>query len=105
MNSLNDIWDKIIEILSQKLTATAINTWFSDCTPVDIEDARLVIHTTSDFKRDIINSRFGETIKEALSDLFSCDFDLLVLSGDEINDFAIKKKGGQLSARNGRLYL
>ena len=92
MNSLNDIWDKIIEILSHQLTATAINTWFSDCTPVDIEDSRLVLHTTSDFKRDIINSRFGETIKAALSDLFSCDFDLLILSGDEISDFAIKKK-------------
>ena len=92
MNSLNDIWDKIIEILSHQLTATAINTWFSDCTPVDIEDCRLVLHTTSDFKRDIINSRFGDTIKAALSDLFSCDFDLLILSGDEINDFAIKKK-------------
>ena len=92
MNSLNDIWDKIIEILSHQLTATAINTWFSDCTPVDIEDCRLVLHTTSDFKRDIITSRFGETIKAALSDLFSCDFDLLILSGDEINDFAIKKK-------------
>lgn len=92
MNSLNDIWDKIIEILSQQLTATAINTWFSDCTPVDIEDCRLVLHTTSDFKKDIITSRFGETIKSALSDLFSCDFDLLILSGDEINDFAIKKK-------------
>lgn len=92
MNSLNDIWDKIIEILSHQLTATAINTWFSDCTPVDIEDSRLVLHTTSDFKRDIINSRFGDTIKDALSDLFSCDFDLLILSGDEISDFAIKKK-------------
>ncbi len=92
MNSLNDIWDKIIEILSHQLTATAINTWFSDCTPVDIEDSRLVLHTTSDFKRDIISSRFGDTIKAALSDLFSCDFDLLILSGDEISDFAIKKK-------------
>ncbi|MEI3101639.1 MAG: chromosomal replication initiator protein DnaA [Oscillospiraceae bacterium] len=92
MNSLNDIWDKIIEILSHQLTATAINTWFSDCTPVDIEDSRLVLHTTSDFKRDIITSRFGDTIKAALSDLFSCDFDLLILSGDEISDFAIKKK-------------
>lgn len=92
MNSLNDIWDKIIEILSHQLTATAINTWFSDCTPVDIEDSRLVLHTTSDLKRDIINSRFGDTIKAALSDLFSCDFDLLILSGDEISDFAIKKK-------------
>ena len=92
MNSLNDIWDKIIEILSNQLTATAINTWFSDCTPVDIEDCRLVLHTTTDFKRGIISSRFGDTIKAALSDLFSCDFDLLVLAGDEINDFAIKKK-------------
>ena len=26
MNSLNDIWDKIIEILSHQLTPTAINT-------------------------------------------------------------------------------
>ena len=92
MNSLNDIWDKIIEILSHQLTPTAINTWFSACTPVDIEDCRLVLHTTTDFKRGIISSRFGDTIKAALSDLFSCDFDLLVLAGDEINDFAIKKK-------------
>ena len=92
MNSLNDIWDKIIEILSNQLTATAINTWFSDCTPVDIEDCRLVLQTTSNFKRDIINTRFGDTIKAVLSDLFSCDFDLLVLAGDEINDFVIKKK-------------
>ena len=92
MNSLNDIWDKIIEILSHQLTPTAINTWFADCTPVDIEDCRLVLHTTTDFKRGIISSRFGDTIKAALSDLFSCDFDLLVLAGDEINDYDIKKK-------------
>ena len=87
MNSIDDIWQEIIHILSQKLTPTAINTWFADCKPVDMEDCRLVIHTTTDFKRSIINDRFGETIKAALSDLFSADFDLLVLAGDEINDY------------------
>ena len=92
MNSLNDIWDKIIEILSNQLTPTAINTWFADCTPVDIEDCRLVLHTTNDFKRNVILSRFSENIKAALYDLFSCDFDLLVLAGDEINDFAIERR-------------
>ena len=51
-----------------------------------------MLHTTTDFKRSIIISRFGDTIKAALSDLFSCDFDILVLAGDEINDFSIKKK-------------
>lgn len=92
MKSLNDIWDKVIEILSQHLTETAINTWFDDCTPVDIDDCRLVLHTTSEFKKGIITDRFGGMIREALSDIFSCDFDILVLSGDEIDDFQIKKK-------------
>ncbi len=92
MNSLNDIWDKVIEILSNQLTPTAINTWFSDCTPVDIEDCRLVLHTTTEFKRNIINSRVSESIKAVLSDIFACDFDLLVLAGDEVNDFELKKK-------------
>lgn len=92
MNSLMDIWNEIIKILSGQLTPTAITTWFSDCEPVEIEDCRLVLHTSTDFKRSIIVSRFGKTIKAALSDLFSCDFDLIVLAGDEINDFVSKKK-------------
>lgn len=92
MNSIRDIWDEIIKILSKQLTPTAITTWFSDCEPVEIEDCRLVIHTTNDFKRSIIVSRFSDTIKAVLSDLFSCDFDLMVLAGDEINEFVTKKK-------------
>ena len=92
MNSVNDIWDEIVKILSKQLTPTAISTWFSDCTPVEIDDCKLVLHTTTDFKRRIIISRFGDTIKAALSDLFSCDFDIMVLAGDEIHDFSIKKK-------------
>ena len=92
MNSLQEIWDRILQILSRELTPTAITTWFSDCSPVDIEDCRLVLHTSSDFKRDIILKRFGDTIKAALSDIFSCDFDLLVLAGDELKDYKEKVK-------------
>ncbi len=92
MNSLQEIWNEIIRILSQQLTPTAITTWFSDCEPVDMEDCRLILHTTSNFKRDIILQRFGDTIKAALSDLFSCDFDIIVLAGDELNDYVSKSK-------------
>lgn len=92
MNSIYDIWDEIIKILSQHLTPTAISTWFSDCTPIDLDDNRLVIHTTSDFKRNIINARFADTIKAALSDLFSCDFDLVILAEDEIRNYVPSEK-------------
>jgi len=91
MNSINDIWNEIIKILSKQLTPTAITTWFSDCTPVEIDDCRLVIHTTG-FKRGIIGPRFGDTIKAALSDIFSCDFDLLILADDELSDYVSNKK-------------
>ena len=87
MNSLNDIWAQVMAILSQSLTPTAINTWFSDCEPVELVDSTLVLHSPSVFKRDIIVGRFGDAIKTALSDLFSSPFDLRVLAGDEINDY------------------
>ena len=92
MNSLNDIWAEIIKVLSKQLTPTAITTWFSDCEPVELEDCRLVLHTSTDFKRNIIMTRFSDSIKTALSDLFSCDFELIVLAGDELNEFVAKKK-------------
>lgn len=80
-----------MEVLSKELTSTAITTWFSDCEPIEIDSCNLVIHTPSEFKRDIILSRFADTIKGALSDIFSADFGLTVLAGDEINDYQSAK--------------
>ena len=87
MNSLNDIWAKVVDSLSGELTPTAITTWFSDCEPVDMDDCTLVLHTPSSFKRDIIVSRLGENIKKTLSDLFSSPFDIKVLAGDELDEY------------------
>ncbi len=96
MNSLNDIWQEIMKALGKQLTPTAIDTWFSDCEPVEIDDCRLVIHTSNDFKRGIIQARFAETIKTVLSDLFSCDFELTILAGDEIKDYELGKQEDNL---------
>ncbi len=92
MNSINDIWTGIMDILATQLTSTSINTWFADCSPIELDEGRFVIHTTTKFKRDIIAQRFGDTIKEILSDLFSCEFELVVLAGDEINDYRAEVK-------------
>jgi len=87
MNSLNDIWQSILAELGGQLTPTAINTWFSDCVPVDLGERKLVVQTTTEFKRNIILQRFSETIKNTLADIFSCDMELLVLVGDEVLDY------------------
>lgn len=96
MNSLNDIWASVMELLSGELTQTAVLTWFSDCTPVEIGDNTLVLHTSSDFKRSIIKSRFEETICAALYELFSCPFELVVLAGDdELQEYREKKPSSE----------
>ncbi|MCD8088790.1 MAG: chromosomal replication initiator protein DnaA [Oscillospiraceae bacterium] len=91
MNSLDDIWQSILNKLSCQLTPTAINTWFSDCQPIELGEKRLVLQTSSDFKRNIILQRFGQTIRDALTDLFACEFDILVLVGDELDEY--KREG------------
>ena len=71
MDSLKSVWQSILDEIAKNITSTAYNTWFSDCEPVELEDCKLVLHTATDFKRNIIQSRFGSTICAALYDLFS----------------------------------
>ncbi len=92
VNSINDIWGAVLDIIGENLTATAMSTWFSACVPVEINGSDFVIYTPSGFKRSIILSRFADTIKSALSDIFSTEFNLVVLAGEELTDY----KNGKL---------
>lgn len=84
MNSLRDIWNEVLRFLSESMTKTAVQTWFSDCEPVDLEETTLVVRTSSEFKKNIITSHYSSTIEAFLADLFSASsFELLVLSSEE----------------------
>ncbi len=87
MDSLEEIWKQVLSVVAMDITPTAYNTWFSDCTAVDLTERKLVLHTSSDFKRGIILKRFANTIRSVLYDLFCCDFELEVLAGDELLDY------------------
>ena len=87
MNSLNDIWNSVLDSLGEGLTATSRATWFGDCTPVELVKNRLVVHTPTEFKREIIQSRYAPKLCEALSDLFSAEMRLVVLAGDELESY------------------
>lgn len=87
MDLINDIWSSIMELISNNLTTTSINTWFTDITPVDLRDSTLVLLTTTETKRTILQQRYSDVIKDALRELFSCEFDLEFLVGDEIEEY------------------
>lgn len=93
MNSVQDIWDEVLKLMSKELTPTAIQTWFSDCTPVDWDNCRFILCAKNEFTQKIILSRFEGVIKSALYDLFSCECEIDVLAGEEgINAYIETKK-------------
>ena len=87
MNSMNDIWYGVLETLGDELTNTSRATWFGDCTPIELRDNQLVIHTPTEFKREIIQSRYAPKLEAALSDLFSSEMHLLILAGEELEPY------------------
>ena len=85
MNSAVDVWKKVQAIISEELTATAVATWFDDCEAIQISDNKLYLHSSSNFKRDVIETRFADIINKALSELFSGSFTFLMLSDEELS--------------------
>ena len=45
MDSLNSVWQSILAEISKNITSTAYNTWFADCSPVELGET-LEVWTT-----------------------------------------------------------
>ena len=87
MNPAADIWTKLVELMQSEMTATTIHTWFDDVTPVALEEDRFVLYSPTRFKRDIIATRYVHFIQKALYELFSADFDVIVLTEGELDNY------------------
>ena len=91
MNSATDVWNKVLKLLGKELTATAISTWFDDCQAVEIGDNKLVLYTPSNFKKDVIEGRFIGSVKNALHELFSGDFNVIILGEGGLDTYSVKE--------------
>ena len=106
MNSVSDVWKTVMEMLLDKeeLTQTAYKTWFEDCQAVDLLDDKLVIHTPSEFKRNIIEQRFSKNLSDALMEIFSCQFEIMVLCGNEIDGYMRDTPAGEQGSNDGEYF-
>ena len=82
----NDIWKMVLELLQKDLTQVTMDAWFSDLTAVEFQNDRFVLHTPDSFKQEIIEARYLDNIKSALHELFSADIDVVITTGEFINN-------------------
>ena len=87
MDSLNEVWQQVVSILSESLTQVAFNTWFSDCRAVALTADKFVLEAPSAFKKNIIETRFSDHLKKALYDIFSSEMEVEILDREEAESF------------------
>ena len=87
MNLAADIWEKVLQLMQPDMTPTTINTWFDDAKAVDLEDDRFILYSPTRFKRDISAARYVPFIQKALHELFSSDFQVVVLTEGELDGY------------------
>lgn len=88
MRSAGDVWEKVKSLMEAGMTAVSIETWFGDVEAVALEDTRLVLCVPTDFKRNIIRTRFQAVVEQALKELFSFDVDVALLLPEERDAYA-----------------
>lgn len=91
MNSAADIWSKVLSLMEADMTPTTIRTWFDDTVAVALDEDSFILSTPSDFKRDIIASRYLTAIQKALRELFSADFDVKIIGTVELEKIKVGK--------------
>ena len=96
INSAADVWAKVLLLMQADMTPVTIETWFSDATAVAIEADRLVLCSPSQFNRGMIKKLYIPTIQKALKELFSVDFDVQVLSQEEVDALNKPKPAGSV---------
>lgn len=92
MNPAVEVWNKVKALMGAEMTATTLNTWFDDAQAIALQEDRFILYSPSRLKRDIIAARYILPIQNALHELFSASFQVIVLTEGELDNFQQETK-------------
>lgn len=92
MNPAAEVWNKVKALMGAEMTATTLNTWFDDAQAIDLQEDRFILYSPTRLKRDIIAARYILPIQNALHELFSASFQVIVLTEGELDSFQQETK-------------
>lgn len=81
MYSSSYVWAKVLVHLESLLTDT---TWFDDTEVVELTEQKLVLCSSSDFRKEVILTRFKPYIQDAMQELFQMNVSVEVYTKEEL---------------------
>ena len=86
------VWAKIIGYLEERLTPVIVSTTFDDTEVITLNDDVLILHSPSEYHREMIRTRFAGYIQDALRELFDSSATLVVMDDKQLEQHRSKAK-------------
>ena len=83
MNSYSIIWQSVLAHIKDTLPEAAYKLWFPETELFLLDDKRAVIKIPSDLKKNILTTKFGDTIKDALATVIGFNLPIIIVSSEE----------------------
>lgn len=81
MDSINEVWDKVLEVMRQSgISQTAYDVWIRHIEPRDIQDGEMVVCVNTDFMKKTVEDAYAHKIREALQQVLGIPLGLRIVS-------------------------
>lgn len=83
MDSLQDVWNGICDLIRPEFSSIAYNTWIGCLTPVSLDSEGLTLSVRSVFQKKIINENYLSHISAAFSQIMGFSAPILIRAEEE----------------------
>ncbi len=85
MESFNDVWEKTLSVIKDRVTLTSFESWIKLLRPIRFENDTAFLYAQSNFQKVLINNKFKDIIAAALCETVGFDVKVVVLSEEDVS--------------------
>ncbi len=87
MQELTTLWNAVLERLRSNYKSDVIDLWFGDAKLVIFDEHQTVIALKNDFKKNIVQKRYYDVLKETVAETVGFENELILIIESEINSY------------------
>lgn len=86
-DKIKALWDETLPLIKMELTDVSFNTWIKSIEPLFIRDNSVYLSIPNDFTKGILESRYIDLIINALKEISSTKYAVILVLPDEVDKY------------------
>jgi len=96
----DDLWNKFIDNISNKISSVSVNTWFKDTKIYDIDEDDIILLTNHEAIKKHLRTSYYDTIEEIFLELTGKNYNIKILTNDDIKEKTEKKSKEEITKKD-----